>query len=451
MRRFALLALLSACATQEANLGTTEHETPRWAIGLGDRGYESMSSVAFDSLGDVVVAGQGHLWPADLGNGTIGSYEDWGFLSKRVASDGSSRWSIAFPGFGQYAGAQISSVAIDSDDSIVVGGSYMGTVHFGDQELASSDPGDSFIAKYSTDGTLTWLWNMGAQSATTVVQISLDHAGNIFATGRYGYTAVNFLGEHPATQPQPTGFLISLDPNGVPRWGRFLDTAPGAYIEGEGLTSAGDVVVAGTFSGTGSFGGATLDATAPARGFIARYRNDGLYLWSHTFGIDNGQTSAAQLAILGNDHIAVTDTETPTGSITNSPGRLIQLDGDGHLLWTMGQTDSDDPSFGELAVRPNGDLVAAKWREIGASNSVPGHIEIMTIDPDGHFSSGDIGSRVYQDYRSTRLAASAIGPHGELAVVGEFAGSIDLGFGPLVTHGTDDTDAFVLVVEPPAD
>jgi hypothetical protein len=131
--------------------------------------------------------------------------------------------------------------------------------------------------------------------------------------------------------------------------------------------------------------------------------------------------------------------------------RLTQFDGDGRSLWSITRAGNDNQVFGPLAVRPDGDLVSANWDEIDAPDPVVGHVEITTFDRSGHFSQGGVGARVSPDYRGTGIAASAVGPHGELAVVGEFAGSIDLGFGPLVTHGTDDTDAFVLVVEPPVD
>ncbi len=49
----------------------------------------------------------------------------------------------------------------------------------------------------------------------------------------------------------------------------------------------------------------------------------------------------------------------------------------------------------------------------------------------------------------TMARGCAVGSDGSVAFTGEFAGQIDFGTGPLQTHGHDDTDAFIVLVDPP--
>lgn len=123
--KLALPTLCLVACTTEVNLGTTVDATPRWAITLGQRGYEQATAVAVDSHGDVLVAGTGSLAAADFGTGTIGDASvHWAFLAKRSGVDGSPIWTIPFAGSGD---GNVTSLAVTSNDSVVVTGSGGGT------------------------------------------------------------------------------------------------------------------------------------------------------------------------------------------------------------------------------------------------------------------------------------------------------------------------------------
>ena len=452
MKRILLLAMLGACTTHEENLGTTETEVARWAIGAGGRGYEEASAVAIDSIGDVVVAGAGYLSTADLGNGPIGNdgTNGWSFLTKRVASDGSSRWSIAINPYLPNAGANIISVVIAADDSILVGGNYGGKVSFGGK-VVTGGMGSAFVAKFSADGAMEWLHDLGPDSLTQLAQMSLDPAGNIVISGSYGKGALDFLGQHYDVLTNDGGFIAELDPQGMPVWGHFFTNPDGVAIYGHTVTATGDVIVSGVFAGSAAIGGAVLDALAPRRGFLARFRNDGLYLWSRTFGIDDGTTDASGIASIAGDNFVVTSFETPSSGWMDEVARITVFDGEGKPGWTTSTSVRDVREFGPLTVR-GGDVIGAIWQEVESpSNPILGHIELATFDAAGEIRTGGVGRRVSDGGRQTMVRATAVGAHGELAVVGQLGGSIDLGFGPIVTHGTDDSDAMMLVLEPPAD
>jgi hypothetical protein len=446
-----LCAALCACTTHEENLGTTETEVVRWAVGAGGRGYESTDAVAIDSIGDVLVAGGGYLSTADLGNGPIGNdgMGGWSFLTKRVASDGSSRWSIAINAALPTAGVNIRSLAIAADDSILVGGEYGGKVSFGGH-VVTGGAGSVFVAKLSTDGTMQWIHDLGPDSLTQLAQMSLDPAGNIVLSGRYGKGTFDFLGQHYDVLTNDGGFVVELDPQGTPLWGHFFANPDGLAIEAHTITSAGDVVVSGTFAGSAAVGGAVLDALTARRGFLARFRSDGLYLWSRTFGVDGGTTDSSRIATLAGDNFIVTSLETPPSGWMDEVARLTVFDSEGRPGWSTTIPAGDAREFGPLAGRDRG-VIGAVWQEVESpTNPILGHIQLATFDAGGEVRAGGVGKRVSDGGRTTAVAATATGPHGELAVVGQFAGSIDLGFGPIVTHGTDDSDALMLVIEPPA-
>ncbi|HEX7701231.1 MAG TPA: hypothetical protein VF403_10925 [Kofleriaceae bacterium] len=67
---------------------------------------------------------------------------------------------------------------------------------------------------------------------------------------------------------------------------------------------------------------------------------------------------------------------------------------------------------------------------------------------DGNVKTSSIGKRLLAGGRLTAIHDSAIGPSGELAVVGDLGGEVLIGQGAIESHGTNDSDGLVILIEP---
>ena len=103
---FGCLAL-TACGLYEENVGRTRDASARWATVVGTRQEELARSAAIDSIGDVVAIGYQKQ--------TSGQYA--GLVTKRVASDGSERWTLKFQPLTAGSQADVTDVAIGPNDA----------------------------------------------------------------------------------------------------------------------------------------------------------------------------------------------------------------------------------------------------------------------------------------------------------------------------------------------
>ncbi|HEX2934536.1 MAG TPA: hypothetical protein VHO72_04225 [Bacteroidales bacterium] len=71
----------------------------------------------------------------------------------------------------------------DKQGNLVITGYFISSAHFGTQELAAMGNYDIFVAKYSPDGTLLWLKQIGSDKLDVSRIIKVDANDNIYVTG----------------------------------------------------------------------------------------------------------------------------------------------------------------------------------------------------------------------------------------------------------------------------
>lgn len=124
----------------------------------------------------------------------------------------------------------IGGVAITSDHSIVVTGSFhvsltMGAIILGTPGPQSNSPVRIFVAQFSSDGVLQWVKTTpGGLSAG--FDVDTDDMGNIYLTGvAQGHST---LGGTIQINPQdpPSSFIAKLDSNGEIIWSKLIKGEP---------------------------------------------------------------------------------------------------------------------------------------------------------------------------------------------------------------------------------
>jgi hypothetical protein len=124
----------------------------RWAWRFGAAGYDTGQAIAFDSQGDVVIAGAVN-GAVDFGDGNVvgSNGESSLFLATYERATGHHRWSKGFVGVGIAR-----AITIDSLDNITLTGDILAQVDFGGGPLPGIYAADIFLAQFSTSGSHRW-------------------------------------------------------------------------------------------------------------------------------------------------------------------------------------------------------------------------------------------------------------------------------------------------------
>lgn len=181
----------------------------------------------------------------------------------------------------------------------------------------------------------------------------------------------------------------------TPQWDRHLSGLGQAFVRAIAVNGAGEIAVAGVFSGTVDFGGGPLTSNDDDI-FIAKLSSSGQYLWAKRFG-DAALQGVSGIAFDASSNLVV------TGSFVGN------LDFGGGVLDAAGSQFSD--------------------------------VYVAKLDASGN----EIWARRYGDINVQEAGGLSIGASGAIYVVGTFQNTIDFGGGPLSTGG--DRDAFLLELD----
>jgi hypothetical protein len=156
------------------------------ALRIGSSGYDAGEDIVLDAAGNSYVTGR-FSGTADFDPGagvfnlTSAGGED-AFVAKYTAT-GQLSWAI---GFGGTSGDLGHGIGLDAAGNVYVMGRFVGTVDVdpsGTFNLTSNGGLDTFVAKYTTSGTLLWAFAFGGTLDDAGEDLAVDPAGNVYLTG----------------------------------------------------------------------------------------------------------------------------------------------------------------------------------------------------------------------------------------------------------------------------
>jgi len=346
---------------------------------VSPNGYNAEGwSIAADSSNNTVVAGD-FTYGVDFGNGTSftlnGGYT--GLFIAKYTPSGGLLWAKTFGGAAQSGIAK--SVAVDSQNNIIVAGYFSGTLDFGGVALTAYDPyqmffPDMFVAKYSPSGSLLWVRQFGGAFGDLGTSVAVDGSDNVVMLGRLQSANVNFGGGIILSAPGTSSLaLVKLSPSGTTLWAKAYGT--GSVIPSSvAIDRSGDVAVTGQFGTASDLGGGSISSANSGNQstFVVKYSGaDGGYRWAKAFGgstVDSGLGIAADPST-GN--IVVTGgfmgTANFGGGAVSSIGEGVFLAGydtSGNFLWaqTYGTSSSASSSGNALKIDANGNLAVTGFK-----------------------------------------------------------------------------------------
>jgi hypothetical protein len=213
------------------------------------------------------------------------------FIAKFDGTDGAVQWVQRAGGNANGAlGSQSAGVAADVLGNSYILGTLNGNVKFGNTNIFNVSGTNTFLAKYDTNGNLVWI----QQFTGGVVDFSglglgsergcaVDAAGNIYIASIFQGVAA--CASITLTNSTGYGVLIAkFNTDGDLLWAQQTRGTATNDERNLAVDSQGNVILAGVFNGTTTFGNTTLTTRGAGNIFVAKYDTDGNFLWAMQAG-----------------------------------------------------------------------------------------------------------------------------------------------------------------------
>jgi hypothetical protein len=262
------------------------------------------------------------------------------------AGCGTALWSYDF---GTSNNEEGRGIAYDpATDEVVVGGYIDGNVTFAGCGLVDGNMDDAlFLTKLDASGNCLWAYAWG--DGATARQITTDPAGEIYVTGEiYGETTqITNLGG-ACGNLSPTGtesdiLIAKFTSGGSCLWSKSFGGANFQLSNQGVLDSANNLILANQFLATVDFGGGPLTAAGGTTDvYVAKFDTNGNYVWAQNYGDSNYQ-GATSVAVDSANNIIVVGFEAGTinfgcGALTSAGGDdafVAKLSPTGTCLWSQ--------------------------------------------------------------------------------------------------------------------
>jgi len=257
-----------------------------WSRALGANGPEDSFGLAADGSGNTIITGA-FAGSMDFGGGLLISVGGSDIVIAKYDANGAHLWSRRLGSLGNDYGVD---VAVDGAGGFAVTGLFSGAVNFGGATLTSVGATDVFLAKYNADGVHQWSRRMGGTNFDDVAGVAVNAAGDVAIHGEL-FTSANYGGQTLTSVGSTDVYVAKYDAGGLHVWSQRFGGVDMDRARAVAMDGLGDVVISGSFSGTGDLGGEPIVGGA-ADIYLARYDAAGVHKWSRAFGhpatIDEG-------------------------------------------------------------------------------------------------------------------------------------------------------------------
>jgi hypothetical protein len=248
-------------------------------------------------------------------------------------------------------------------------------------------------------GNCIWSKHFGGTVASVDSALALaikeDHTGSAVVVGKF-FGSVNFGGGSLTSAGNEDIFVMKSDSSGNFQWARRCGSIGTDIATGVAIDSANNIVVVGYFGNTVDFGGTSLTSAGSWDIFVVKYNPSGTLLWAKRFGGTGGETCNG-VALDAADNIFITGYYGYSGTAVDFGGGPLPLPG------------------GTAAMAE--DVYVAKLTSSGGYVWAKGY---------GAATGYDVGNGI------------ALDASGNVAVVGSFQGSLNLGGSTLTSAGGSD-------------
>jgi hypothetical protein len=290
-----------------------------WSKRFGDISDDACYGVAVDAVGNVFITGA-FKGTVNFGGSSLSATAVFDFFLAKYSASGAHLWSRKASGNGNEFGL---GLAVDINGDVVATGQFDAMANFGGVTFTTAGATDVFLAKYSgADGSHVWSKSFGSTSGDIGSGVVVDSNNNIILTGSFSGT-VNFGGSPISPTVNSTdGFIAEYSASGTHIWSKRLG-ANTANSNAIAVDASRNVVVAGYFQGTASFDGQSLSSAGSSDVFVSKYSPTGAHVWTERFGGTSSDVGYGITADLNGNVVVTGDFQGSAdfgGVVLTSPG-----------------------------------------------------------------------------------------------------------------------------------
>ncbi|MBK8979480.1 MAG: hypothetical protein IPM29_26570 [Planctomycetes bacterium] len=385
----------------------------------------------------------------DVRNRIESSGRNWDTFVASYTRRGVLRWLSVFECTGDM---DASAFLREANGDLLIAGSFGGILTLPGGTTARGQDLDVFLARVSADGEQLWVGTAASPNRDLATDIAFLSDGSFVVAGTfnvgnttYGIDFGNDRNGQPVSLPSAgigDGFVARYESDGKPVWarsvgGRATDRALAVAV------LAGDrIVVGGSFEGTASFGGGSVQHTASgdADAYLAEWSPGGTLVRVDTFVgtgaeeiVDVARCAGGDVAVLANSGSTFLDIagQTSLALATGKGVTLARFAPDGLLRWAHGEAVGPGDCAGSrlLPLDDDGLLVAGTYADgavfgaggptLGALGRADGFLTSRAVDGSlrwlRRFGTADVASGM----------VVSIGPDRTILVTGD-RGTADL-------------------------
>jgi len=242
-----------------------------WSKLMGGPESQGARSVAVDSKGNIAITG-GTGESLDFGTGPLGDQSLQGFVAMLDAG-ASPMWGSVFPSSAYQGGF---NVAFDSADNMVAAGLFAYQMQIGGGTLKGKGGWDIYLVSLDPQGQLRWGRVFGNSKLQSVRQLTVTSSDRLLLTGPASGSVDFGCGPVGGESGSPKAVFTKLDNNGATLYNTVFGDGFGdevkhmQYAQAAAPDGQGDVVVAGVFSGSISFGSSSATSAGQHDLFLAK-------------------------------------------------------------------------------------------------------------------------------------------------------------------------------------
>jgi hypothetical protein len=225
----------------------------------------------------------------DFGDGAVASAGSRDMFIVKTSSVGTLLWKMTT---GNVQIDTLQSVAVDSNDNIIVGGQFRVSLTIQENTVTSAGASDTLLAKFNSSGGLIWAKSFGSASGDSDAKaVTVDSSNNILVTGSFG-DSINFGGATLSSSGGNDIYLVKFSPNGALLWSKRF----GGFSDDSGMSISTDVVgnifIGATIGGSIDFGGGITGGGGGVDAALVKFESSGAFLWSRSISGASGDSIA---------------------------------------------------------------------------------------------------------------------------------------------------------------
>ncbi|WP_196284345.1 NHL repeat-containing protein [Hymenobacter jeongseonensis] len=172
-----------------------------------------------------------------------------------------------------------SGIAVDATGRVFVAGSFSSQIRFGTTTLTSQGETDVFVAQLNTEGQWQWATAAGGTSVDRTCALIVSNVGELLVAGQFAETAT-FGRTHLTSHGSTDAFVARLTRNGEWQWATGAGGDANDEATALATNAAGEIYATGYFSNTGTFGSTTLTGKGMDSAFVGKLTIAGRWLWT---------------------------------------------------------------------------------------------------------------------------------------------------------------------------